>query len=96
MVQRSNTLAVARAALESVRAFDKPSHDSLMSTVSALQAEGHLPKHNERTIFSADPDMHVLLNEASAPSPYWRNRGPDQGAQAEAVRVALRGEPSLG
>jgi hypothetical protein len=49
------------ADLQRTRAFDRVSHEKLLATFEALKAAGHLPEHNARALYSAEPDTHVLL-----------------------------------
>ena len=48
--------------LEAARAFDQASHEALMAVVERLKRTGHLPEHSQRTLYTAEPDLHILTS----------------------------------
>jgi hypothetical protein len=89
----SGGLVTAGAALQRTRAFDRASHERLLATFAALQGEQHLPAHDTRALFSADPDLHVLLAEGlSGPLYEAADHATDALAQARAIQADLLNE----
>ncbi|HUB15227.1 MAG TPA: hypothetical protein VMB34_24975 [Acetobacteraceae bacterium] len=79
------------ADLQRLRAFDRVSHDRLMARVAALQQAGLLPQPNQRLLFSALPDLQLLLaGDAASP----QNTEPlptlNASAQARSIRERLQ------
>jgi hypothetical protein len=87
----SDRLTMSGLALQQMRAFDAAATDRLLATVSALQQASYLPRHDPRTTFSADPDLHVLLAEGlgGGLSDQARAEAPTK-TQAKAIRTGLR------
>ncbi len=83
MEKKSSNAAETIADLQQARAFDKPSHDRLMATVAALQGARLLPKPDQRILFSALPDLHVLLAEGLS-GPMYGQAPARLGANAQA------------
>ena len=89
----SNDVAGTIADLQRVRAFDQPSHDRLMATVAALQGAMLLPKPDQRILFSAVPDLHVLLAEGLGSVAYGQaSISLGANAQARSIRDRLQTE----
>ena len=79
------------ADLQRLRAFDQPSHDRLMARVTALQQAGLLPQHNQRSLFSALPDLQLLLaGDTALPAPAQPWPALDATDQARSIRERLQ------
>jgi hypothetical protein len=86
-------LSGSLAELQRARAFDTASHERLMATFAALQGDRHLPEPDQRALFSADPDLHVLLAEGLT-GPLYDAAGAASATkiQARALRAGLLNE----